>query len=605
MAADALDASASSSRLREIRGPTGLGGGGALRLGQPPASGLDLGGTTGRRPADGRQVGVAGSRRGLQRRELGERVGQGPLGVGEGCLGLEVAAGNGLGEAPALHRQVGLGGGPLAGDPLPIPADRSALRGQLAGLQLGRGQRGAGLVRASPQRRRGGRALTERRRDGARRGLGRRELGERGVDLGPGVGEAIAGSADPAGSLVPAGMRRDEEGRGELVAGARARRLLLGLRGEATGLRPELGEDVLDPGQVRLRLDELLLGAPPAALVAADAGDLLEERPALLGPERERLVDHALADEEEGVVGEVGRVEEVDEVLEADPLAIQQVVVLAGPEEPAAELDDAEVDRQQAVGVVEDSVTSAMPTRRPPLRPGEDDVLGLARAQGPALLAERPAEGVGEVALARPVGADDGVDPRPELDERPLGERLEALQPERQQARRGAHAPPPSSVATTGGARPTASTAGSRRRRAAGPLDDGEGLERPRPRLVSALRRDGPTPAPERRARRRRPRRGRPSRGRGPTASTSAVLGPIARDPLGELLEPALGALERSRRERRRRARARRCATSQARADSQPVVEEDRAATTASRAEARSDGRRRPPRWASPSPSRR
>ena len=41
---------------------------------------------------------------------------------------------------------------------------------------------------------------------------------------------------------------------------------------------------------------------------------------------------------------------------------------------------------------------------------------------------ERPAQRVREVALAGAVGPDDGADPGPELDQRPLGERLEALE---------------------------------------------------------------------------------------------------------------------------------------------------------------------------------
>ena len=85
----------------------------------------------------------------------------------------------------------------------------------------------------------------------------------------------------------------------------------------------------------------------------ADAGDLLEQRPALLRPQRQRLVDHALADEQERVVGEVRGVEQVDEVAQPDPLLVEQVVVLAGAVQPPAELQDLEVDRQQAVGVVE------------------------------------------------------------------------------------------------------------------------------------------------------------------------------------------------------------------------------------------------------------
>ena len=169
---------------------------------------------------------------------------------------------------------------------------------------------------------------------------------------------APARSASAIASRPAASCQRacvaEQERRGQLLAGVRAGRLLLGLGGEPARLRPELGEDVLDPGEVRLGLGELLLGLAPAPLVAADAGDLLEQRPPLLGPERERLVDHALADEQERVVGEVRRVEQVDEVAQPDPLLVEQVVVLAGAVQPAAELEDPEVDRQQAVGVVED-----------------------------------------------------------------------------------------------------------------------------------------------------------------------------------------------------------------------------------------------------------
>ena len=83
------------------------------------------------------------------------------------------------------------------------------------------------------------------------------------------------------------------------------------------------------------------------------------------------------------------------------------------PEQPAAELQDLEVDRQQPVGVVEDERHVGHALRGPLLRAGPDDVLGLARAERPALLAERPAERVGEVALARAVRPDDGADPAP------------------------------------------------------------------------------------------------------------------------------------------------------------------------------------------------
>ena len=234
---------------------------------------------------------------------------------------------------------------------------------------------------------------------------------------------------------MPPGVHRQEERGRQLVGRGLATGLLFGLGREPARLRSELAEDVLDAGEVRLGLDQLLLGPAAPAFVAADAGDLLEQRPALLRPQGQRLIDHPLADEQEGVVGEVRRVEQVDQVAQPDPRLVQEVVVLARPVEPASELEDLELDRQQAVGVVEDERDVGHPLRRPLLRARPDDVLRLARAERPALLAERPAQRVGEVALARSVRPDDRADPGPELDVRPLRERLEPLQAEGQQTR--------------------------------------------------------------------------------------------------------------------------------------------------------------------------
>ena len=203
-----------------------------------------------------------------------------------------------------------------------------------------------------------------------------------------------------------------EERPGQLLCRRFARRLLLGLGGQAARLRSELAEDVLDARQVRLRLDQLLLGPPSSPLMAPDAGNLLEQRPALLGAERQGLVDHPLADEQEGVVGKVGRIEQVDQVAQADPALVQEVVVLARAVEAPPELEHAEIDRQQAIGVVEDERDVGHPLGRALVRACPDDVLGLARAERPTLLPERPAQRVGEVALARSVRPDDGADPR-------------------------------------------------------------------------------------------------------------------------------------------------------------------------------------------------
>ncbi len=154
--------------------------------------------------------------------------------------------------------------------------------------------------------------------------------------------------------------------------------MLLGLRGQPTELRSELGEDVLDAGEVGRRLVELLLGAPPAALVAADTRHLLEEGSPLFRSQGQGLVDHALADEEEGIVREMGRVKEVDEVLEAHALAIDEVVVLARPKQAPAHLEDRVLHGDEPVRVVEDKGDVSHAQGGASLRAREHDVLGAA-----------------------------------------------------------------------------------------------------------------------------------------------------------------------------------------------------------------------------------
>ena len=323
----------------------------------------------------------------------------------------------------------------------------------------------------------------ERGSQGSRRGLGCLHLGHRPVRVGTG-GHSAAGRRRCAGRrLEPARVRRKQHRGRQLVGRRLATRLLFRLGCEPAGLRPKLRDDVLHPGEVRLRFDQLVLRPPPAPLVPAHPGDLLEQGPPLLRPQGEGLVDHALPDEQERVVGEMRRVEQVDEVAQADPLLVQQVVVLAGAIETSPQLEDREVDGQQAVRVVDHERDVGHALRRPPVRAGPDDVLGLARSQRPALLPEGPAQGVGEVALARAVGPDDGADPAPELDVRALRERLEALEAKCEQPRRGGSV---GAVRTVAVHAPTDSGRAAARRRST--ASDAAS--------VSAVRRDGPSPTP-------------------------------------------------------------------------------------------------------------
>ena len=417
-----------------------------------------------------------------QRPELGERVSELAVGLAESSFEVEVSGRHRRGKRPSTCGHLGLGRGPLIEQPASVTLERVEVRREPGVAQLGAGgcsaRRVVDLASLAFERRPGAEFRGERGRRRFRRG----KLRQRPIRSRRHRPTVPLGDGQPTGRLVPASVHREHQRSGQLIGGRLARRLLLGLGGESPRLRPQFAEDVLDSRKVRLRFDQLLLGSSAPALVAPDTGDLLEERPALLGPERERLVDHPLADEQEGVVGQVRRIEQVDEVAQPDPALVQEVVVLARAIEPPTELEDLEIDREEAIGVIEDERDIGHPLGGPLLRPGPDDVFRLARSERTTLLAERPAQRVGKIALARAVRADHGADPRPELDIRPLRERLEPVEAQRQEtrlcgAREVGHNPPTAGASAGSVAAWSASSAWLAA-------------------SVSAARRDGPAPSP-------------------------------------------------------------------------------------------------------------
>ncbi len=383
--------------------------------GQPLTSGPGAGGAL--------LVGAAG---GAQLLGVADRFGQALLGLLESILGAAIGLGQDGRHASAGLLGPGRGSGTLLGDALTF-ADESSRLTRRAGLgQLDALDRDASLVEPPAQLLLGIGPL--RQRTGQRCGLllGVAQGAERRISIASRGGQCLGVAARFDLGRGQAGAGPGHERLGQLGAGRHAGLLLLGLGRQAASLGPQLGEHVADALEVGLRLRQLALGLLAATLVLADAGRLLEQRPTLLGPQREGLVDHALADEEEGVVGDVGVVEQLDQVAQADALTVEQVLVLTRAEQPAGELDLLEVDREQAVLVVDDQADVGHAHRAAVGRAREDEVLGAPAAQGPSLLPERPAQGVGEVGLAAAVGPDHGRDARSELDGRALGERLEA-----------------------------------------------------------------------------------------------------------------------------------------------------------------------------------
>ena len=117
--------------------------------------------------------------------------------------------------------------------------------------------------------------------------------------------------------------------------------------------RLDLGSQVLEAEQVLSELGQALHGLLPPSFDATNLCRLFEKRPALRRRAHDDRLDIALVDDRVRIDGETGRGEEVDQVATPDPRAVQEVVALAVPLDPALDGDLVIVDRKPPRGVVE------------------------------------------------------------------------------------------------------------------------------------------------------------------------------------------------------------------------------------------------------------
>ena len=168
-------------------------------------------------------------------------------------------------------------------------------------------------------------------------------------------------------------------------------------------------------------------------------GRFLEQLAALLGPQRERGIHGALADDHQLVRTQPAAGEQLHHVPQPRPAAVDEVFRIAGPIRAPRDRDLLELDRQPPVVVVEGEDDLGHADRFPALGAGKDHVVGSAGPEGSVrLLAEHPADGIGHVALAAAVGPDDRGHAGLEDEPGRLGEALEAVELELLQA---GHAP--------------------------------------------------------------------------------------------------------------------------------------------------------------------
>ena len=186
---------------------------------------------------------------------------------------------------------------------------------------------------------------------------------------------------------------------------------LLALLPERLHLELQLGDLVVDAHQILVGALQLSLGLLLPVAVAGDAGGLLKDLPAVGGFHRQDLVDLALADDGVALPAQAGVHEQLVDVLQAHRAAVDVVLALPGAVVPAGHHDLALLQVKEVGGVVQHQGDLRVAGLLALGRAAEDHVLHLAPPEGAGgLLPHHPADGVGDVGLARAVGAHDGGD---------------------------------------------------------------------------------------------------------------------------------------------------------------------------------------------------
>ena len=171
-----------------------------------------------------------------------------------------------------------------------------------------------------------------------------------------------------------------------------------------------------------------MLGLLLAVAVAGDARRLLKDLPPVGGLDGEDFVNFALADDGVALPAQARVHKQLVDVLQADGSAVDVVLALPRAVVPPGDHYLRLLHVKEVGGVVQHQGHLGVARLLALGGAAEDHVLHLAAPEGPGgLLPHHPANGVGDVGLARAVGAHNGGDILTEGEHRLVGEGLEAL----------------------------------------------------------------------------------------------------------------------------------------------------------------------------------
>ena len=153
------------------------------------------------------------------------------------------------------------------------------------------------------------------------------------------VGQAGARRLDGLRQVAEPPRKQDLLPAAQLVAQALVTPRLGRLALQAAALLVDFEDDVVDAGEVLLRGLELQLRRPAPRLVLRDAGGFLDQHAPIGGPRRQDQPDLALLDDGVGLGAQPGVHQQFVDVPEPALGAVNEVLALTRPIEPAHQLD--------------------------------------------------------------------------------------------------------------------------------------------------------------------------------------------------------------------------------------------------------------------------
>ena len=203
---------------------------------------------------------------------------------------------------------------------------------------------------------------------------------------------------------------------------------LFGLFAQRLDLKLEFRNFVADAQQIVLGVGQPALGLLLAVAVFRDARRLFKDLAPVGRFEGQDLIDLALPDVAVTLFAKAGVHQQLVDVAQARTLPVDEILALAGAVIPPRDGDLGRLDAELPGLIVQHERRLRVAHGCALLCAAEDDVLHLRAAQRlGTLLAEHPADGVGNIRFAAAVRADDGSDVAAELQHSLVRERFEAL----------------------------------------------------------------------------------------------------------------------------------------------------------------------------------